>query len=72
MRKLSLNERIARLPLSAQELVMDCAELLSVGNKAGAVECFKEYVTDNKLTIGETAALENYIVEKRKELKNEN
>ena len=66
MRKLSLNERIARLPLSVQELVMDCAKLLSVGNKAGALERFKAYVTDNKLTIGETAALENYILELKK------
>ena len=72
MEKLSLSERIARLPLSAQEVVNTCAELLSVGKRVNAVERFKAYVTDNKLTIGETAALENYIVEKRKALKNEN
>ena len=62
MRKLTLNERIARLPLSAQELVMDCAELLSVGNKAGALERFKAYVTDNKLTPDEVAAIYSVIL----------
>ena len=66
MEKLSLEERIARLPLGAQEVVNTCAELLSAGNKADAVAAFKEYVFTNSLTIGETVALENFILEKKK------
>ena len=66
MEKLSLSERIARLPLSAQEVVNTCAELLSVGKRVNAVAVFKAYIADNKLTLAEVAALESYILELRK------
>ena len=72
MEKLSLQARIARLPLSAQEVVNVCAELLSVGNKTDAVKAFKEYVFANRLSIGETAALENLVLEKKRGVENEN
>ena len=66
MRKLSLNERIARLPLSAQEVVNTCAELLSVGKRVNAVAVFKAYIADNRLTLCEVATLENLILEKKR------
>ena len=71
MEKLSLRDRIARLPLGAQELVNTCARLLSVGKKQDAVAAFKEYVEDKGLTPGEVAALESFILEK-KGVENEN
>ena len=67
--KLSLQERIARLPLGAQEVVNTCARLLSVGKKPDAVAYIKEYVFANNLTNAEVAALESFILEKKKEEK---
>ena len=66
MEKLSLQDRLSRLPLGAQEVVNICAELLSAGNKTAAVAEFKEYVFANNLTIGETVALENLVLEKKR------
>ena len=66
--KLTLSEKIARLPFGAQEVVSTCAELLSVGKKQDALAAFKRYALANNLTIGEVAALENLVLEKKKEV----
>lgn len=66
MEKLSLQARYNRLPTGAQEVVKECARLLSVGKKAAAVVLFKDYVFANNLTIGEVAALENLVLEKKR------
>ena len=68
MEKLSLQDRLSRLPVGAQEAVNTCAELLSVGKKAQAVERFKAYIEEKGLTLGEVAALESLVLEKKREV----
>ena len=66
--KMTLSEKIARLPVGAQEAVNTCARLLSVGKKAQAVERFKAYIEEKGLTLGEVAALESLVLEKKREV----